>query len=162
MAAIRAVWAQAQPSSMRLLETAAEAKALLAQSNRKDQMRSAPAAISLNRAPLKAGICHALQQLWAQSQHSFQTNLSGLMLAQERWEGQSWQGFMWLLPFDHHHSHQSSSSQPQTLLLRYSFFCPNVTYPVHGDISPSSGGELYCIKRNGRSIWHVSLFLFSR
>lgn len=24
--------------------------------------------------------------------------------------------------------------QPQTLLLRYSFFCPSVTYPVHGDI----------------------------
>lgn len=100
-----------QLSSVCLLETAAQAKALLAQSNRKDQWR-----VPLLPFHLKAGTSHALQQLWAQSKHCFQTHLSGLMLAQlcpqeERWEGQRWQGFMWLLPFNHHDSHQSPGTQ---------------------------------------------------
>lgn len=57
MAAIQAGWAHCS------LVQCAGAKALLGQCNRKDQMRSVPAAIPLNRAPLKAGICHILQQL---------------------------------------------------------------------------------------------------
>lgn len=53
--------------------------------------------------------------------------------------------------------------QPQMLLPRYSFFCPNITYSVHGDIfTELLRGAPSVSKGRAEGAQDVSLFLFSR
>lgn len=165
MAAIQAGWAHCSPFQC------AEAKALLGQCNRKDQMRSAPAAIPLNRAPLKAAICHALQQLSTKQallpDSPLRANAGTALLARGKVGGpvltRLYVAAAFQPPQQPPEPVECPVEQPQTLLLRHSLFCPNITYPCswwHFHRAPE--GSPTVSKRMAEGAQDMSLFLFSR